>query len=225
MSAARRRRWRVQRDEAGLTVVELTVVLLILSIVSMMMFSFLDHMTNISARATLDVQNEAQANIILRTVTEDLRAASSIRTTYPSTTSCPAGGTYPGGYASCISFNVPHITAVNTRCPYTAIIYGIVGSTLYEDQTVYDASCTATSTTTHKVLASNVSNGSTPMLTYYDATGNQLSATSSGAGLTFTTNPSDWIVASTVKISLAFTYRAGAPAVPFTSSAALRNNR
>ena len=213
------------RDQEGVTLVELTVVLLVMAIVSSMIFTFFNHLTNISTRATADVQTEAQANIVLRTVTEDVRAATNIATTYPSTTSCPSGTSYPAGYGNCLSFRVPHVTAVNTSCPYSSIIYGLVGTSLYEDRTDYNASCTATSTTLHKVLASNVKNGTTPLFTFYDETGNMLSSTQTGAGITNSTNAADWAAASSAKVSLSFSYQSNAPVTAFSSTVALRNNR
>lgn len=213
------------RDQDGMTLVELTVVLLVMSVVGAMTLTFLNHMTSLSARAAADVNNEAAANLVLRTVTEDVRAATSIATSYPTTSSCPSGVAYPAGYANCLSFRVLHTTGVNTTCPYSVITYGLVGARLYEDRTDYSASCAATSTTSHKVVASNVSNGTTPLFTFYDQNGNLLSSTQSGAGITNTTNPSDWAAASSAKVSLSFSYTPAPTPVAFTSTVALRNNR
>src|SRR4051794_9171280 len=132
-------------DEGGFSLIELTVVLLVGSIVTFMMLNFLDNTSSVVGRSSARVQTEADARTALRTVLQDLRAAQAISTTYPSTGTCPVAS-YPAGYANCIRFNVLHTTSAAATCPYSQITYGLVGTALKEDRVDYDATCTARTT-------------------------------------------------------------------------------
>ena len=76
-----------------------------------------------------------------------------------------------------------------------------------------------TSSYTGRQLLTGVSNGSTPLFTYFDSLGNKLNPT--GAGVT----AGKFASALTVRVSVAVVYRAGSPSLSYTSDLALRNNR
>jgi prepilin-type N-terminal cleavage/methylation domain-containing protein len=209
---------RQRRDERGFSLIELTVVLLVGSIVTFMMLNFLDGTSAIVSRSTSRVQAESDARNALRTALQDIRAAQSIATAYPTSTTCPSATTYPAGYANCLQFVVVHATsATNVTCPSSLITYGLVNQVLKEDRVDYNASCTPRTIFTGKTILKNVVNGTRPLFQYTDSFGNALNPSSSPA--------SAFVDAGTVRLQLFVQYRAGAPELAMFSTAALRNNR
>ena len=55
---------------------------------------------------TTDTQTEKSILFALRPVTENIRSTSTVAITYPATTSCTAGGSYPTGYANCLGITI-----------------------------------------------------------------------------------------------------------------------
>jgi type II secretory pathway pseudopilin PulG len=206
--------------EGGMTVVELVVASAVLLLFSVMAFNFLINTNSIARRTEKDAQGENDARVALRQMTEDIRAADPITITYPSTTSCPSGATYPAGYSSCISFTVVHDALAGQTCPKSVITYGFVGGAIKRDKVDYNSSCTVITTATGKTVISGIVNGSgTSVFRYFDSTGKEL---------TQSTNPPAsspaYQSAASVMVTLVVQYQRGAT-VTVSSTAALRNNR
>jgi type II secretory pathway component PulJ len=213
---------RRERSEAGVTLVELAVVLLLLGLVSAILYGFLNTMLTQTSRTTLNTQAEKSLVFALRPMTQDIRGASAISTTYPGTTSCPAGS-FPTGYSSCISFTVARPSSTSLSCPRSTIVYGLkADGVLRVDRTNYkwvSGSCVATTVYSGRPLLHNVENGATPLFTYFDRFGNRIDPAAAGqTALPFTT-------AVTVRVSLSVRYKTGAPLLSYTSDLAVRNNR
>jgi prepilin-type N-terminal cleavage/methylation domain-containing protein len=205
------------RNDDGFSLVELTVVVLVMSIVGFMMLNFLDNTSTVVSRTTTNAQTEADARVALRSVLEDVRAAQSIAQTYPTTATCPSGGAYPSGYASCIQFSVLHTTSASSSCPYSRITYGVVGSSLKEDRVDYDASCVAHTIFTGKKIITNLSNAARPLFSFADRYGNPLSTSTSPA--------SAFAAAGVINMQLYLKPNSKITELNVFSTAALRNNR
>jgi type II secretory pathway pseudopilin PulG len=211
------------RNEDGITLVELAVVLILMSIVAVILFGFLYSVMNVSDRATKDSEAEKAISLALRPVTENLRGTTSIATLYPSTTSCTTGGTYPTGYANCLSVTVLRPIAGQLTCRRSVFTYGLKSDgILREDRTDYalvGGTCTAGTSYTGRKMLTNIENGSQPLFKYFDRFGNQLDPAASGQ----TTLP--FTDAVTVRVTLNVRYRSGSPLLSYISDFALRNNR
>jgi prepilin-type N-terminal cleavage/methylation domain-containing protein len=217
MSADRR------RDERGFTLVELTVALMLLAIVTALMFGFLASVLRSTTTTTSDTDAEQAVDLALRPLTQDIRGASLIATTYPTvTTSCPAGS-YPTGYTNCLSFTISRPTPGQLTCPKSVVAYGLkADGVIREDRTDYSvvgASCTATQVYVGRPMLTGLANGSTPLFRYFDRFGNELDPNAGGQ----TTGP--FAEAETVRISVNVQYKKNAPLISYTSDLALRNNR
>ena len=210
---------RTRTDESGMSLVELMVVLLLMSIVAALLFGFLYSVLNTTTRMTSDTQTEKQIELALRPVTENIRSASAISTSFPTTSSCAPGG-YPSGYSNCLAFTVARPTSGDLTCPQSVMVYGLkADGVLREDRTDYgmvSGVCGVTQTYTARPLLNNITNGGTPLFTYFDAYGNQLAASAS---------PTAYAAAVTVRVSLNVQYRKGSPTLTYTSDLAVRNNR
>jgi type II secretory pathway component PulJ len=211
------------RNEDGITLIELTVVLMLMTIVALILFGFVDSVMNVSDRATKDSEAEKAISLALRPVTENLRGTASVATLYPSTTTCTAGGTYPTGYANCLSVTVLRPIAGQLTCRKSVYTYGLKSDgILREDRTDYalvGGTCTVTASSTGRPMLKNIVNGSQPLFTYFDRFGNQLDPAASGQ----TTLP--FTDAVTVRVTLNVRYRTGSPLLSYISDFALRNNR
>ena len=206
-----------RRDERGFTLTELSVVMLIGSIVTFIGLNFLDNTSLVVSRSSARVRTEADARLAMRAVLQDIRAAQNIATTYPSTATCPSATTYPSGYASCLRFSVLHTTAAGAACPYSQITYGVNGGVLREDRVDYDVNCVAKTVLTGKVILKDVTNAARPLFTYADQYGNRLSTSTSTAA--------QFAAAGTVNVQLYLQFQTRAPEMSIFSAAALRNNR
>jgi type II secretory pathway pseudopilin PulG len=209
--------------------VELLVVLLVLGIVMAIATEFFINVTTGTASGDVRSQAENQLQLAMRTITEDVRAATSISSTYPA--ACPSGGTYPADYGDCLQFTVIHDQTPTDTCTYsslrllypsTVMTYWLSGGTVYKSSTNYTATspggtCTASTGFSRTPVISNLSNGSTPLFTYYDGYGNEL-ATSG-------TNLNPFALAATIKVELIEPPAGANPAIELDSSVALRNNR
>jgi type II secretory pathway component PulJ len=209
-------------DESGTTLIELTVVLLLVSIVGILLFGFLWSVYRTTGRMTSDSQTEKSIQLAIRPLTENVRSASTIATTYPATTSC-AAGSYPTGYANCLAFTIARPAAGQLTCPKSLITYGLKSDgILREDRTDYAFSggaCVVSRSYTGRPLLTNVVNGATPLFTYFDAFGNKLDPNAAGQ----TTTP--FATAVTIRVSLSAQYAAGSPLLSYTSDLAMRNDR
>jgi type II secretory pathway component PulJ len=210
------------REESGNTLIELTVVMLLISIVSILLFGFLWSVYRTTGRMTSDSQTEKSIQLAVRPLTENIRSASTIATTYPGTASC-AVGSYPTGYTNCLSFTIARPATGQLVCPKTVMVYGLKSDgILREDRTDYSfvgGACVVSRSYTGRPLLTNVVNGATPLFTYFDTFGNQLAPNAVGQ----TSLP--FAGAVTVRVSLNVQYATGAPLLSYTSDLALRNNR
>jgi type II secretory pathway component PulJ len=209
-------------DERGSSLVELTVTLLIMSAVGVMIFGFLFNVISTTTRATSGTETEKAIELALRPLTADIRSASTVSRTYPGTTACPSGS-YPTGYSTCLSLTIQRPEAGALSCPKSVVTYGLKSDgVLRQDRTDYGlvgGVCSVTSSYTARPLLKNVTNGATPLFTFYDAFGNALDPAASGQ-----TNAM-FASSSTIRVSVKVQYRSGAPLLSYTSDLAMRNNR
>lgn len=204
-----------------MTVVELVVASAVLLLFSVMAFNFLLNTNAIANRTEKDAQGENDARVALRQMTEDIRAADPISITYPTTTSCPSGATYPAGYSSCLSFTVVHDAVAGQTCPKSVITYGFVSSAIKRDKVDYNSSCTVTATSSGRTVISGVVNSSTKsVFRYFDATGTELTQTTNPAATS-----TAYQDAAAVIVTLVVQYQGTAQTITVSSTAALRNNR
>lgn len=202
------------RREDGFTAVELMVTVLVMSIVSFMLFNFLDASTNLTSRATLHTRAQQSAELAMRTVTEDLRAANPI-------TAAPCGT-----YKDCVTFEVQRASQTGRTCEKTVITYTLASGTLRRsltENTWTGSACAVTrSISNYPLLDSMTNTTATPLLTYYDNKGAALDPASQAA--TLVKKPSQGGTAS-VKVTFVVSYKANAPTLTLSSVLALRNNR
>lgn len=224
-----RRAERAERDERGFTITEVTLTLLILSIVLMVAFDFLDRASILTMRADAHGRAEAELQTAMRVVSQNVRSASPIGEPCTSTTDTPPGGesALPAGYADCMQFTVRRSTTGLDTCARTEFVYALVpvpGTTtrkLVENRREYTGtttSCTQGTLRPRRVLLERVANTTTPaqpLFAYYASSGAAI-PTSDAAAIKR---------ASSVRITLAVRFRQSADPIVLTSSAALRNIR
>lgn len=212
-----------RRDESGFTVVELTIALVLMGIISATLFAFLTSVLQTTTTATSNTRTEQAVDLALRPMTQDIRGASTIATSYPSaTTSCTAGS-YPAGYSNCLSFTIARPEAGQLSCPKSIITYGLkTDGVIREDRTDYrvvSGTCVGTTLYTRRQMLSGVVNGTIPLFKYFDRFGNQLDPSAAAQStLPFTQ-------VETVRVSVIVQYKKNAPLLSYTSDLALRNNR
>jgi prepilin-type N-terminal cleavage/methylation domain-containing protein len=211
------------RDERGFTLVELTVALMLMGIVSALLFGFMASVLKTTTTATSNAQAEQATELALRPMTQDIRGASTIATTYPTVTTSCATGSYPTGYRNCISFTISRPTPGQLTCPKSVVAYGLKpDGVIRVDRTDYEvvgASCVATQLYIGRPVLSGVVNSTTPLFRYFDRFGNELDPNASGQStLAFTQ-------AETVRVSVNVQHKKNAPLLSYTSDLALRNNR
>jgi prepilin-type N-terminal cleavage/methylation domain-containing protein len=213
---------RVHRNDDGVTLVELMVVVMLMGIVSAALVGFLWSVMGVSTRATDHSEAQKALVLALRPVTQNLRGTASVATAYPSTSSCPAGS-YPTGYPNCLSVTVLRPVAGQLTCRRSVFVYGLKSDgILREDRTDYalvGGTCTVTSTYSGRPLLRNVVNGSQPLFTYFDRFGNKIDPAASGQ----TTVP--FVNVVTIRVTLNAEYQKDAPLLTYNSDLALRNNR
>jgi prepilin-type N-terminal cleavage/methylation domain-containing protein len=213
---------RVRRNEDGVTLIELAVVLMLMSIVATMLLGFLGSVFQVSTRATSNSEAEKAISLALRPVTANIRGTATIATTYPATSSCTAG-TYPTGYSNCLSVTVLRPVAGQLSCPKSVFTYGLKSDgILREDRADYalvGGTCVVTTSYTGRPMLKNIVNGSQPLFTYFDRFGNKLDPAAAGQ----TTIP--FLDAVTIRVTLNVQFQTGSPLLSYTSDLALRNNR
>jgi prepilin-type N-terminal cleavage/methylation domain-containing protein len=214
---------RARRNEDGVTLIELAIVLMLMSIVATILVGFLSSVFRVSTRATNDSETQKAITLALRPMTENIRGASIIATVYPATTSCTSGGSYPTGYTNCLQVTVLRPTSGNLTCPKSLFTYGLkADGILREDRTDYalvSGSCVVTTSYTGRQMLPNVVNGASPLFTYFDRFGNKIDPAAAGQ----TTAPFTSVV--TIRVTLNVQFQAGSPLLSYTSDLALRNNR
>jgi type II secretory pathway component PulJ len=209
-------------DESGTTLVELTVALIIMSLVGLVLFGFLYNVINTTTRVTSDTETEKSIAFALRPLTADVRSATSIATTYPGTTACPAGS-YPTGYTNCLSLTIQRPMAGALTCPKSVVTYGLKSDgVLRQDRTDYKlvgGVCSVSASYTGRALLKNVQNGATPLFKYFDSLGNAIDPNASGQTTTA------FAGTVTVRVSTSVKYRSNSPLLTYTSDLAMRNYR
>ncbi len=215
-----RLRSRIRADERGVTLVEVSLTMLILSILLVMSFDFLDRTTKIATSTDAHARTEDDTQRVLRTVTQHLRGA------FPIDGTCSTAG-YSTSYANCVRFSVPRNESGFGGCARTEFVIGLVsapvGSPADEMQLAYDraertsASCGLGALTEKRILLGRVVNNPTtqPLFRYFGA---------GGAEIVPSLTPAAVPKAATVTVNLHVRYRTGLNAIEMTSSAALRNN-
>lgn len=219
-----RLRSRLHCDERGVTLVEVSLTMLILSILLVMSFDFLDRTTKIAVSTDAHARVEDDVQRVLRTVTQHLRGASPIDGT------CNTSG-YSTSYSNCVRFSVPRNQSGFGGCARTEFVIGLVpapaGSPSGERVLAYDraerttASCALGALTQQRVLLARVVNNPTthatpqPLFRYYGADGVEINPAATPASIP---------KAATVTVNLQVRYQAGLSPIAMTSAAALRNN-
>lgn len=224
-------------DERGLTFVEMLVTMVILSLVMVATFDFLDRTSMLTFRADAHGQAEQDTQQALRIITEHTRGASPIddpctttTDTQPAATEGLRQGTLPAGYANCLRFTVPRTTVGLDTCAKTDFVYAFVpvnrdpGGTLVDTYLVENrrettgtntGTCTTGTWRNRRVLMKNVANtAAQPLFSYYAEDGSLIPVTNTAAIKR----------ASSVKVTLANKFRKAADPLVITSTAALRNN-
>jgi Tfp pilus assembly protein PilW len=194
------------RREDGLTVIELTVVLAVMVLVTAILLGLLDHTTAIFRRASDDVQAENEGRLALRTMTQDIRAASPASIAFTGTVSgaCPATPTP----ATCLRFTVERGTAAAPNCRST-ITYGLQAN--WVQQTRADSAACPSPLNLSRKLITGVANGTTPLFTYYGDDGAALGSGQAGA--------------SSIKVTLLVDYQGAQQPLSLVSTLSLRNAR
>lgn len=231
--AIRRRREVV--GQAGFTIVEVSLTLLILSVVMLVAFNFLDRASILTFRADAHARGEDQTQGALRLLTEHTRGALPLGDPCTATTDTPPAtangltqGTLPAGYANCLRFSVPRTKVGMDSCAKTDFVYALVpvtnGAGTLVDTYLVESRRETTGTTTacttgtwrsRRLLLDKIANtAAQPLFTYYASDGAAIAVSNTAAVK----------AASSIKITLAHKYRQAAPPLVLTSSAALRNN-
>jgi prepilin-type N-terminal cleavage/methylation domain-containing protein len=209
-------------SEAGVTLVEVLVTMLVLSVVLVIGFDFLDRASLLTARTEAHSRVEDEAQKALRLLTQHVRGAHPIGDPCTTTTDSLSPSFMPG-YANCMRFSVKRTTTGLDACARTEFVYGIVGTssprTLVQRRAEYTGTvtnCPAPPAAQRLTILGNVVNdpSSQPLFTYYAADGTAI-ATSNTAAVK---------KASSVKVTLAVRYRKNADPIVLSSTAALRNN-
>jgi hypothetical protein len=210
--------------------VELAITVLLLSIVTFVLFNFLDNTTKVTARTNEDLAAENDAQLALRTMTEDIRG-----TAAGSSTSGIASCASASACGSTLTFFVSRPSVTQTACgngiaaPYSTITYSLVGTTLQETRTETKADCATTTTRfSNRQIIKNIVAG-TAVFSYLDANGNLINLNLSGNDSNGSPQGRDLLpsprAVSAVKISLKVQYRGGSTPLTITSVASLRNAR
>lgn len=211
-----------------MTMVELLVVVVLLSIVAVIMYGFLDNTTNTSQRVEDNVTAERDAMIALRRVSQDVRSANPVVTTSAGIPTCPKVGI---SYGNCLevvlSRNANLTSAVQcdigngrvVALPFRRTTYWLQNEQVWERRAEHSGATAAACTTPASVLdnrpvIAEVTNpGAATLFSFLDRDG---AAIASGGALTNV---------AAVRINLQITFRRGVAPLTLSSVAALRNYR
>lgn len=206
------------RADAGFTMVELLVTMVVASIVLGITLDFLISVTNTEVRVSSVESVTRDVRFALRTISEDVRSAVSITAPPPTTGSCSATSTF----ATCLQFTVVRsASATSQSCPYSVITYGLKNGVVAEDRADYTPSgpsCVLARSSTGRVILRDVPASVTTLFTYFDHAGAPLAPAAVVGG----TPPAANVASVLVSVTGAPAH--GAP-VTLTSLAALRNSR
>lgn len=217
---------RIRRHETGATITEVALMTLILAVVMLLAFNFLDRASLLTARSDANGRTEMAMQDAMRAVTQNVRGAKPIVSMCSATTDTPPAdqSAFTAGYANCIVVRVPKTESAADQCAATNYAYGFVTRTsdgvrlLVENaQPVTQSGTTCVSGTWRgrRVLLERVANAATePLFTYFSSTGAVIPATD-------TVNVPK---ANAVRVTLVASYSANTPNQVLVSTAALRNN-
>ncbi len=194
------------RRQDGLTVVELTVVMAVMVLVTAILLGLLDHTTAVYKRASDDVQAENEGRLALRTMTEEIRAASPATIAFTGAVggACPATPTP----ATCLRFTIERDTTANPSCR-SVVTYGLMAG--WVQQTRDDSGCASEQDVSRKLITGVTNGSTTPLFSYYDASGAALTSGQAGA--------------SSIKVTLLVGYQGATQPLTLTSTLSLRNAR
>lgn len=224
------------RGQHGFTISEVSLTLLILSVILVATFDFLDRASIMTFRADAHGRAEQETQQALRLLTEHSRGAqpmgnpcTAATDTPPAATEGLTQGTLPAGYGNCMQFTVPRTTVGLDTCAKTDFVYALVpvrsaGGTVVDtylvenrrETTGTSGSCTTGLWRSRRVLLEKVANSSVtqPLFTYYAMDGSPIAVSDTAAVKR----------ASSLKVTLAYQYRKAAAPLVITSNVALRNN-
>lgn len=198
--------------EQGFTVPELAVTMMILGVVTLIIFSFLDSTSVFAQRTDENVRTEEAASLALRTIAREVRAAN------PIGAPCSSGG----GYDRCLQFAVQRPSNSHPDCS-TAIRYRLTSGSILQDLT--DADCPSARSWTGREVIKVVNDPSVDRpFRYFDRLGKEIAiATTCSPD---PSQPACVLKAKSVRITLKLTHfrRTGQP-IELSTFAALRNSR
>lgn len=194
-----------------MTVMELMVSMAVMTVVVAILFGILDTTSRIVTRGNGDVQTMNNVQLAMRTMTQDIRAATQLSFTSASASACPSSPTS----SNCLSFAISHNVPTSYPNCQATVTYGVVPDTssssltgLKITRTIQQTNCASNISGSTTVL-SNVNSSS--VFSYYDGADNLLSVGQAQA--------------KSVQISLSALYQKGASPLTSSSFVALRNAR
>lgn len=198
--------------EQGFTVAELAVTVIILGVVTLIIFSFLDSTSVFAQRTDENVRAEEAGSLALRTMAREIRAAN------PIGAPCSPGG----GYDQCLQFTVQRPSSSNPNCS-TAIRYRLASGSILQDLT--DSNCASARNWTERPVVAVVNNSSADRpFRYFDRLGNEIAVTTTCSP--DPSQPACVLKSKSVKITLKLThFRRTAQPIELSTFAALRNSR
>lgn len=199
--------------EGGFTVPELAVVMMIFGLVSIMIFNFFDHSTRITARTTNNVQAERDAQLGLRVITQDIRAAN------PVGDKCATGD-----YDTCLRFKIARPTTAHPECS-TSVTYRLAGGHVVQDLADDSTKCATARSWNGRRVVRAMNTSTQPVFQYFDRVGKAISI--SAACTSAENDPACPKEARTVRVRLLVDYNTspGTVTLDLSSVASLRNNR
>ncbi len=217
------RGWLRARTEEGVTVAEVVVTMAIFSVVSIVMFDFLDNTSRLAARTDRHAQAESDAQLALRIVTQNIRSAAPIGGPCTATTDS-ASPSLPPGYDNCIRLTVSRNNSNGASCARSEFVYAVVPVTdgtrrLVENRQDFTGTttCTSSGARLRRVILEKVVNtAAQPLFTYYNRAGGAINTVAA---------PGAVPAAASVKLSLRVRHTAKADPLFFSSVAAPRNTR
>lgn len=204
-----------RRDDDGFTVGEVMITVLILSIVLIILFSFLSHATEVTARSEANSRTEQAAQLALREATTELRAMD------PATVTTCSGAGVPTVLAQCVDFEIKRNSTGLANCPRTDVRVMLEGTApsrrlRIDRQEFRNVDCSSPEPTRTRYVADKVSNAASEApFTFYAADGSVLDPTA--ASFTFA-------AVDSMRLRLFLDYRNNAGRLEFRSVIALRNN-
>lgn len=199
-------------SESGFTVPELAVVMLVFGLVSIMILNFFDQSVKITNSATENVQAERDAQLALRRMTQDIRAAK------PIGNKCATGD-----YDTCLQFKIPRPTHDKPDCT-TAVTYRLASGRIVQDLKDDAATCPTSRSWTGRDVVRARNTSAQPVFEYFDRVGRPITITATCTSAE--NDPACPKEARSVRVRLLVDFfgQTGG-ALDLSSIASLRNNR